>query len=536
MARETGKERQSRIDLYYYRQPDAQARWRGRLTLLALLVFGLWVALAPMPGRGLTSGLSLFQQASLASKGPLARPHATWEANCEACHIPFTPVNSSRWSPSPRAGSHAGDAACQTCHAGPAHHASQLSRDVPSCAECHRDHRGRDVSLLAMGDSVCTSCHGDLSRHRDPGAGPIHTAESVTRFGAEPTEHPGFKLPPGVPGPDSGRIKFSHARHMASGLTLEPKGKPFTFSSLKSTVDRLRYGYTDGRENDPIQLRCESCHRLDVAGSAGISQGTSGTAMPRSSGDSMLPVTYENDCRTCHPLAFDPGDPEREVPHGLKPGKVVDLLKQFYLAQAAKDDPALLRRFVPQQPIPGRPSNGGNVSVEEAVNDKTLVALKRLFGAAVEERVRKEQGIPQGRGGCVECHELTEASLPLVNLKAASSLDIKRVVVRSLWYESAVFNHTAHRALKCESCHESVSESKDQSRPLLPNIAQCVSCHAPATTESGRPRGGAGTSCVECHRYHNGDHPAQGVGAPARRGVAETTVDQFLSGGLRGGG
>jgi nitrate/TMAO reductase-like tetraheme cytochrome c subunit len=43
--------------------------------------------------------------------------------------------------------------------------------------------------------------------------------------------------------------------------------------------------------------------------------------------------------------------------------------------------------------------------------------------------------------------------------------------------------------------------------------------------------GGADASCVECHRYHNIDHPAQGIGAAARRSKAEMTVEQFLGGG-----
>ena len=36
-------------------------------------------------------------------------------------------------------------------------------------------------------------------------------------------------------------------------------------------------------------------------------------------------------------------------------------------------------------------------------------------------------------------------------------------------------------------------------------------------------------ACTECHRYHNGDHPFQGVGAAARRGAAELSLERFLS-------
>jgi predicted CXXCH cytochrome family protein len=520
---ETSKQRQSRIDPGYHRLTDAQTRWRGRLTLLAMLIAGSWLAVAPIWGRGRDPRARLFDQSSLASKGPLARSHAMWEFNCEVCHIPFTPVDGSRLSPSFRSDPWAARARCQTCHAGPAHYGNDPEQK--SCAECHRDHGGRDASLVAMDDAVCTSCHRDLSGHTN-----LKVADKVTRFSADPAEHPAFTAPLGVPGPESNRIKFSHARHMASGLTTEHKGAVFTFACLKE-ADRARYGWTSGRDNEPIALRCDSCHRLDGADTVVASQPVRGHAGPRFAGDAMLPVTYEHDCRACHGLEFDPKDPERTAPHGLEPRQVVDQLKQFYTAQAIKADPDLLRRFVPPRPMPGRPAPDEGVRAETAAADRALVAIRRLFGAAAQEGVRRGRGLPLGRGGCIECHELTAAARPLASLEAASTLGIKPVAVRSLWYESAVFNHATHRALECASCHAGAAESRDQDDLLLPNVGQCVTCHAPATTRGGRRRGGAGTSCVECHRYHNGGHPAQGIGAKARRGTAEMTVDQFLNGG-----
>jgi predicted CXXCH cytochrome family protein len=163
------------------------SRWRGRLTLLACLVAGAWVVAAPTRDGGHVGGVRLFQQDRLASKGPVARPHAMWETKCEACHNPFIPINDSRWSPSLAAAPQdGGSGRCQTCHAGPSHHASERKEDVPSCAECHRDHRGRDASLLAMDDSACTSCHQNLADHRDKSAVAKVTAEQVTRFDADP--------------------------------------------------------------------------------------------------------------------------------------------------------------------------------------------------------------------------------------------------------------------------------------------------------------------------------------------------------------
>ena len=65
---------------------------------------------------------------------------------------------------------------------------------------------------------------------------------------------------------------------------------------------------------------------------------------------------------------------------------------------------------------------------------------------------------------------------------------------------------------------------------LIPDMSKCVACHAPAGAVP--VPGGASTACTECHRYHNDDHPEQGLGAKARRGEIEQTLKQFLSGGL----
>lgn len=525
---DTGKQRRSRIELGYYRRPDAMSRWRGRLTLLACLVAGAWVVAAPTWDGRQVGGFRLFQQDRLASKGPVARPHAMWETKCEACHNPFIPINDSSWAPKlGPAPDDGGSGRCQTCHAGPAHHASERKEDVPSCAQCHRDHRGRDASLLAMDDSVCTSCHQDLTAHRQGPACANATAEHVTRFDANPAHHPAFTLPRD----ESSRIKFSHARHMARGIPLEEGGKPFTFEWLDQS-DRTRYGWSSGHDGDAIQLRCDSCHRLDGAEDRLGSSRTAGAPMvARASGALMLPITYENDCRACHPLRFEPKDPKRQVRHGLQPREIIDELREFYAAQAVKDDPKLLQRFIPPRPMPNQPISPESQKAGQAADAMTLRAIKLLFGASIEGDVLKRLKLPLGRRGCVECHEVTPAGQPIQNLEAAGRLEIKQPLARSLWYESARFDHAAHRAVDCAACHKDAKESKDQSVSLLPNISQCVDCHAPSTTRDGKPVGGAGVSCVECHRYHNGDHPAQGTGARARLGKAEMAVDQFLNGG-----
>jgi hypothetical protein len=245
----------------------------------------------------------------------------------------------------------------------------------------------------------------------------------------------------------------------------------------------------------------------------------------------MLPVSFENHCRACHPLQFDQKLPGWQVRHGVQPGEVVDELRRFYTGEVLRDDPSLLQRSVPPRPIPGRPVPQEVTRAGQAVEDKVLTAVKLLFGSGVDETVRKREALPVGRRGCVECHELKPPVRELVRAKDASSLEIRPVVSRSLWYESAVFDHKAHRALKCGECHAGVTESKDQTGLLLPGIAQCLDCHAPESSSAGQVRGGASVACTECHRYHDGDHPRRGVGAESRRGAVEMSIEQFLNGG-----
>ena len=529
---ESGKQRRSRIELGYYRKPDDKARLRFRLTTLALIASVCWILVAPIWGTSEITNVHLFQQARLASKGPLSSPHAIWESSCETCHIPGRPIDGTKWSPAFWRSLHASDGRCRTCHAGPPHHANQLERDIPSCAECHREHRGQGASLLAVEDAACTSCHQNLASHRNEGATATSSGRvnSVTRFDLD--HHPEFTPSLVVPGSDSVRIKFSHARHMASGLVMEGGGAPRSLADL-APADRARYGGGTGKDqNSPIQLECDSCHQLDGQDYVrGLDRRLAGLVPPRTPGDTMLPVVYENHCVACHPLPFDEKLPKQQVRHGLKIAEIVQDLRRLYASEAVNADPALLRSFVRPQPKPGLPVPREIAEVDKTVTDKVLKAIDLLVGSAVEETVRRQQNLPLGRGGCVECHELKSVSRPLDNLQAASSLEIRPVVSRSLWYEGAVFGHSAHRALKCEECHVDVRQSKDSGRPSLPGMALCVNCHAPAVTSGGLSQGGAGMACVECHRYHDMEHPGRGVGSAARRADELMDLDQFLRGG-----
>jgi len=531
VVRETGKRRGSRIELDYYRGWDAFYKWRAWLCLLVIVAVAGWVGIEGLASRDRARGVRSAEPSQLASKGPLARPHAMWDSSCTVCHQPFTPINPSRWAPALLTSSTVSDEACRTCHAGPVHHQSERKEDVPACAECHRDHRGREASLLAMDDSACTRCHGDLLRHRDAGGRTPPVAAEVSRF--DTAHHPEFTTNPADRAASPRRVKFNHALHLAAGLTLQKGGMPFTFAQI-AQKDHARYGLAPGQKLDvPVQLACASCHQLDAADQVrGLDESIVNRTPPRSAGAYMLPVVYEVHCAACHKLQFDKNLPDRQVAHGLAVPLVVKKLRQIYAADAVTADKELLRQFVPPRPRPGQSTDPAAQRFKDAIEAKVFTAVRVLFGSGIDESKRRQQELPQGRGGCVECHNLKPGAGRLAVPEDVAALELEPVLMTPVWFESARFDHAAHRALDCTACHTGVSSSRQNGeRPLLPGIAVCASCHsASGGWLSGTPSG-ASAACTECHAYHNGDHPNHGKGATERRGTKELTIDQFQSGG-----
>jgi Doubled CXXCH motif (Paired_CXXCH_1) len=522
---ETGKERQARIQQDYFGR-DRMVRWRSWTALAAMLGALGWWLMAPVWISDHGPSVTFFQRERLASPGPLAQAHAAWDATCTACHVPFEPIKSSEWSqlgaiahPHSARG---GDTNCQRCHMGPSHHQTQIAVEVPACAECHRDHRGRDARLARSDDETCTRCHANLTAHRQKDSG---IAPAVVRFDQDRRNHPEFAVIANqkrAGGGDPGKLKFNHSLHLASGLSLRKEGKSFplfTYAQLLEP-DRLKFGWNASQQLDsPVQLDCAACHQLDREASRTGSRGSSPSgAPPRSAGKYMLPITYENHCRACHPLNFEPQSRSYEVRHGRTPSEVLAEVRQFYAAQVVNDNPDLLRRVLPRRPMPGKDFEG-DVDVRrvrQAVDDKILVALRVLFGS--------------GRKGCIECHEMSPIPFQLSSPEQLDDAKITPVMVPEVWLQHALFDHSAHRALQCLQCHPQASSSASRSDILLPGIENCLRCHGPAEVRGGVARGGAGSNCTECHRYHNGDRTLEGKGSSARGVIDRQTIEHFLNG------
>jgi predicted CXXCH cytochrome family protein len=536
---ETGKQRQTRIELGYYKRPDGLARLRRRMVLLALALAGLWIGLAPLWDGARSGRFRFFEWNRLASPGPVARVHSAWESRCEACHVPFQPMNGSRWSPLPSVETRVSDRQCQACHAGPPHHASAIAERVAACAECHRDHRGVEASLVRIEDAACTRCHSNLEEHRSVTASALSppVASAVTHFDANPAHHPEFRARSEK---DPGQLRFNHALHMAKGFTLEKGGKAFTFAQI-AEAERARYGWSRGLGLGAAvpPLECASCHQLDPdPGNTSVDRSVLLRSIipPRNAGAYMLGVTYQSHCRACHPLEFDAKSPGRQVRHGLAPREILDELRQFYAAQAVEADPKLLDRFIPPRPKPGVAADLAVERAGRAVDEKLLTALRILLGSGANEDAMQRDESHSNRRGCVLCHHLSGATGPFVRSDAIKDVDIAPVKVPPVWFERAIFDHSAHRAVDCTACHSAAKSSVRSSDVLLPGIANCIRCHGPASGGDDEVHGGAGDSCTECHRYHNGDDPLQGKGATARGVDALRTIDQFLGGARKSTG
>ena len=138
----TSRQLVARIDRGYYTRPSPLRWWRGWLAGAGLLVAVGWCA------------WGLLDPARHHAPGPVAAPHARWERDCQACHIPFTPIKDDAFLTTSltRTGV---DAKCEACHKAAIHHPLQLVAEAGSCASCHADiaaHRRRPHLVRSCAD------------------------------------------------------------------------------------------------------------------------------------------------------------------------------------------------------------------------------------------------------------------------------------------------------------------------------------------------------------------------------------------------
>jgi hypothetical protein len=499
------KFRAQRIDTGYVRKSHPFRAWRTRLTLIALVVAGVWVA--PM---------FVERHPVAASPGPVASVHTMFGTRCEECHAALS-AEDAEASPmkarfDPMIDWHEPtDDACETCHRNmPVHQASEDA--TPRCIDCHREHRGA-ADLAAVKPSRCTSCHSNLIDHmegprsvvgRDEDQLGVKIDAFVLGEGTHGTEHPEFavwtdttsahprmRLP--ATSSDPTTLKFSHKEHLA-----EICGPP-------------QHGRNDRYK---VQLECGDCHaaavkplmppRADASertgnklpkpyefGSepSGFTATLDPASAPAEEGAYMAPVRYEQHCAGCHPhnvadvalagIDSDTCDPiearddlPRNVPHD-EPAVVRAFLWGLYSTRVA--DPAALDRAPRRRPV-GEAADGPALDPADKVARKVRDAEEVLYG---------------GEKRCRFCHEVQwpdRERLPV----------IARTLVPIRWLPHGRFDHGVHRMMSCEACHGDVDAVETAETVMLPSKADCAKCHRP---------GGADDACSTCHTYHGAVSP-----------------------------
>lgn len=471
----TTKKLAQRIDLNYFKRPTALKRAKLWLSVALPALAAIWIA-----------SLGVTRDSHVYSSGRLSQAHVVLERQCVACHVPTLAAFSSR----------AKDDACLSCHDGPAHHAS--AQASPDCAACHVEHRGAG-SISAVRDQACAACHRDLKTPH--GAPETRFAAQITSFA---TGHPEFAaVREGAR--DTGTIRVNHALHM----------KPIR----------------SGPNGPNVQLECGDCHRPEQALAAAVATvhespvtanhwkygdahyittatsytaadellpvpgGTLASYRPTTGRELMAPVRFATSCAGCHSLAFDKRFGEG-VPHD-QPEVVQAFLVEKFTAYIAAHPQELRETREPARDLTGKPVQG-------AVR---LYTTNEWIAVRIQEA---EELL--WRKTCKQCHALSfglrQDTLPTVQPA--------RTTVR--WMPHAKFDHDAHRGFACASCHQKALSSTETSEVLLPGIATCRTCHAPAPEH-------ADARCSECHTYHDWSQ---------RREVTPTfTLPALRSGGGR---
>ena len=400
----TAKTLAQRIDLHYFKHAHGMRRWRCVLSVATPLAALLWVSAFAAAGSRTPY-----------SAGPVSTAHAFAERRCEVCHTGSTATAKFR--------SHTTDTACLTCHDAPAHAANQTP--APACATCHQEHRGR-VQLSKTDERFCVDCHADLKTTQ----GEPTVARQAGTF---PANHPEFAAVR-AGAQDPARLRFNHAVHLKEDLR-GPRG--------------------------PETLGCATCHTPERA------RAGRGAKRPDTTG-LMAPVTYQQNCASCHPLFFDERL-DQAAPH-VKPAEVRAFVQQA-LAAYIRTNPDDISR--PDSAFRRVPLNFPRAPEPTARNAEEWVSRR----AAADERLLWNKT-------CVECHEVeAPAAVPgTLPIYAASGIPTQ-------WMPRASFDHTPHLMVTCASCHAAAGSTKT-SDVLLPSQATCASCHAPSACSRVRPAQG----------------------------------------------
>jgi predicted CXXCH cytochrome family protein len=390
------------------------------------------------------------------NSGPLSPAHQQAAGQrCDTCHKePFVRVQ---------------DETCLSCHktihdhVSPEHLALTQLKATQRCATCHREHNEPASFLVNSSDALCVDCHESSTQK----FGRVHV-EPVSGFSAG--HHPEFKA----------QLLKPTQIDAGTGLQFEWKTE---IAALDKAVEQSNVKFSHSQHLDPDRvlrrgdskpLNCADCHRIEP------------------DGEHFEPITMENRCAECHELTFDPGAPDRQLPHG-KPREVVLTLQDYFTRKFSDPNagkPTRERRRLP-----------GHEEEEQTCTGAPFDCAMRSAHAEIENQFT--------RRGCVGCHRV-------VDTKSESDFDRFQVYpIRFArdYFPAGRFDHRSHQIqgkltgdAACLSCHKA-KESQDSKDLLLPAMSKCEECHGdrPAVER-------VAVQCVSCHSYH--PQPAVAVEAP----------------------
>jgi hypothetical protein len=478
---ERAKTRASRIALTYYNRPDRFYRARYRFALAAVSLVTLFITVAYLTLKPNDTRSRNFRLSSLASPGPVARPHALWESRCEACHTASESLNPERSAKIFHSETDQ-NTKCFDCHQFAPHHPNSNLESSPSCATCHQDHQGRDAQLAKVSQNHCTKCHKDL-KHSQVQESEL-SRNSITGF--DPEKHPEFRLHLIQQQPTD--LKFNHALHLSPGQNISPDGVALIRFKDLPEKDRTRYGLKGPEDLESVvSLQCDSCHHRSETDQYAESNVTARQALLKN----PLPVQFNRDCAACHPQSFSETQSKvLQVSHGLQLNELMEELRMAFFKQALENDPSMLNKKSSETILPGKTIKITDDTIRKLIDEKVENAGELLLGKSW-----RTNG-PSGKRGCVECHEFTESDSEI-------KYQIKPVNATRSKLTAARFDHSRHQLMDCQSCHNA-ERSKNSVDNLIPKIQNCFACHG-ETSLSRNASANAGSSCTTCHGYHGSE-------------------------------
>ncbi|MGH8187821.1 MAG: cytochrome c3 family protein, partial [Steroidobacteraceae bacterium] len=380
------------------------------------------------------------------SSGPLSPPHQQAAGErCDTCHQQlFVRVQ---------------DAACQSCHKTIHDHVSAehlaLTQLGPTqrCATCHREHNEPASYMVNSSDSLCIDCHRDSQAH-------FAQLDVAPVSGFSAGRHPEFQA----------NLLKPVAVTAGAGFTFDwkseraPLGKAVEHSNLKFSHEQHLDPDRVLRGRDSQPLNCVDCHRIEP------------------DGEHFEPISMEGRCASCHELTFDPGAPDRQLPHG-KPREVVLTLQDYFTRKFS--DPDAGRQTRERRRLPGREEE------EQTCSGAPFDCAMRSARVEIENQF--------SRRGCVGCHVVVDTQSEVV----FDRFQVYPIRFARDYFPAGRFDHRSHQIqgkltgdAACLSCHKA-KESKDSAELMLPPMAKCEECHGdrPAVER-------VAVQCVSCHSYH----------------------------------